>query len=52
MRRNASLVTAAGTVVASLGALSLRPRTAAAADAPVAGEEKKIASERKQGNCL
>lgn len=52
MRNPVKFITAASTVAAMLGALSLAPQTVAAAETSVADAGKKIAFDRKKGNCL
>ncbi|MCW8829053.1 MAG: sulfur oxidation c-type cytochrome SoxX [Gammaproteobacteria bacterium] len=52
MRKTARLVTTASALATVLGALSLSPQLAIAADAQVVEEGKKIAFDRKKGNCL
>lgn len=52
MRLTARLITTAGALVTVLGALSLSPQLANAADQSVIDEGKKIAFDRKKGNCL
>jgi sulfur-oxidizing protein SoxX len=52
MRKTARLVTTASALATVLGALSLSPQLAIAADAQVIEEGKKIAFDRKKGNCL
>lgn len=52
MRKTARLVTTASALATVIGALSLSPQLAAAADAQVVEEGKKIAFDRKKGNCL
>lgn len=52
MRKTARLVTTASALATVLGALSLSPQLAVAADAQVVEEGKKIAFDRKKGNCL
>lgn len=51
MRKPAKLITAASTVAAMLGALTLSAPVLAA-DPAIVAEGKKIAEDRKQGNCL
>lgn len=52
MRKTARLVTTASALATVIGALSLSPQLAIAADAQVIEEGKKIAFDRKKGNCL
>jgi len=52
MRTPARLITTASALVAIVGALSLSPQPANAADASVIAEGKKLAFDRKKGNCL
>ena len=52
MRNPAKIISSAASVVAILGTLAMVPVTAAAADAAVIEEGKKIAFDRKKGNCL
>lgn len=52
MRKTARLVTTASALATIIGALSLSPQLAVAADAQVVEEGKKIAFDRKKGNCL
>lgn len=52
MRKPAKLITTASALVAVLGALSLSPQLAIAADAQVIEQGKQIAFDRKKGNCL
>jgi sulfur-oxidizing protein SoxX len=52
MRKTARLVTTASALATIIGALSLSPQLAVAADAQVLEEGKKIAFDRKKGNCL
>ncbi len=52
MRLTARLITTAGALATVLGALSLSPQLANAADQSVIDEGKKIAFDRKKGNCL
>ncbi|HEY9148652.1 MAG TPA: sulfur oxidation c-type cytochrome SoxX [Gammaproteobacteria bacterium] len=52
MRKTARLVTTASALATVIGALSLSPQLAIAADASVIEEGKKIAFDRKKGNCL
>lgn len=52
MRKTARLVTTASALATVIGALSLSPQLAIAADAQVVEEGKKIAFDRKKGNCL
>lgn len=52
MRKTARLVTTASALATIVGALSLSPQLAVAADAEVIEQGKKIAFDRKKGNCL
>lgn len=52
MRKTARLVTTASALATIIGAMSLPPQLAFAADAQVIEEGKKIAFDRKKGNCL
>lgn len=52
MRKTARLVTTASALATVIGALSLSPQLVIAADAQVVEEGKKIAFDRKKGNCL
>ena len=52
MRKSAKLITTASALATILGALSLSPQLAIAADAQVIEEGKQIAFDRKKGNCL
>jgi sulfur-oxidizing protein SoxX len=52
MRKTARLVTTASALATIVGALSLSPQLAVAADAEVIEEGKQIAFDRKKGNCL
>ncbi len=52
MRKPAKLITTASALAAVLGALSLSPQLAIAADAQVIEQGKQIAFDRKKGNCL
>jgi len=52
MRKTARLVTTASALATIIGALSLSPQLASAADASVVEQGKKIAFDRKKGNCL
>lgn len=52
MRKTARLVTTASALATVIGALSLSPQLAIAADAQVIEEGKKISFDRKKGNCL
>lgn len=51
MRKTAKLITAASSVALLLGAMTLAP-SVAVADAELAAEGKKIAENRKKGNCV
>ena len=52
MRKTAKLITTASALATILGALSLSPQLAIAADADVVEQGKQIAFDRKKGNCL
>lgn len=52
MRNPAKLVSTAASVIAVLGSLALTPVVATAAEAGVIEEGKKLAFDRKKGNCL
>jgi sulfur-oxidizing protein SoxX len=52
MRKAARFISTAGAMATIIGALSATPQLAAAADAQVMAEGKKIAFDRKKGNCL
>ncbi len=52
MRKPVKLITTASALAAVLGALSLSPQLAIAADAQVIEQGKQIAFDRKKGNCL
>jgi sulfur-oxidizing protein SoxX len=52
MRKTARLVTTASALAAVIGVLSLSPQLASAADESVVEQGKKIAFDRKKGNCL
>ncbi len=52
MRKTAQLITTASALVTIIGALSLSPQIAIAADAQVIEQGKQIAFDRKKGNCL
>lgn len=52
MRKPAKLITTASALAAVLGALSLSPQLAIAADTQVIEQGKQIAFDRKKGNCL
>ncbi len=52
MRKTAQLITTASALATILGVLSLSPQLAIAADAKVIEEGKRIAFDRKKGNCL
>ena len=52
MRNPAKLVSTAASVIAVLGTLALAPVVATAADESVIAEGKKLAFDRKKGNCL
>jgi sulfur-oxidizing protein SoxX len=52
MRKTAQLLTTASALATIIGALSLSPQLAIAADAEVIEQGKKVAFDRKKGNCL
>ena len=52
MRNAAKMISSAASVVAILGSLAMAPTIASAADAAVIEEGKKIAFDRRLGNCL
>jgi sulfur-oxidizing protein SoxX len=52
MRKTAKLITTASALATVLGALSLSPQLAIAADADVIKQGKQLAFDRKKGNCL
>jgi sulfur-oxidizing protein SoxX len=52
MRKTARFITTVSVLATMLGTLSLTPQMAAAADAKVIEEGKKLAFDRKKGNCL
>ena len=52
MRKTAQLITTASALATIIGALSLSPQLVIAADAQVIEQGKKIAFDRKKGNCL
>lgn len=52
MRKTAKFLTTASTTAMLLGALTFAPTVAMAADAELAAEGKKIAEDRKKGNCF
>ncbi len=52
MRKTARLVTTASALATVIGVLSLSPQLASAADASVVEQGKKLAFDRKKGNCL
>jgi sulfur-oxidizing protein SoxX len=52
MRKTARVVTTASAIATILGALAMAPQAAIAADDAVIAEGKKIAFDRKKGNCL
>lgn len=52
MRKTARFISTAGVLASMLGALSVAPQLAVAADAQVLEDGKKIAFDRKLGNCL
>ena len=52
MRKTAKFLTTASAVVMLIGAAALAPTTAMAIDGDLAAEGKKIAEDRKKGNCF
>ena len=52
MRKPAKILTTASAIAMLLGAVALTPTTAMAVDAELAAEGKKIAENRKKGNCF
>lgn len=52
MRNTVTILSTAASVITLLGSLALVPSVASAADASVVAEGKKLAFERKKGNCL
>jgi sulfur-oxidizing protein SoxX len=52
MRKTARFISTAGVLTTMLGALSVTPQLAVAADAQVIEQGKMIAFDRKKGNCL
>lgn len=52
MRKAAKFIAAASAVATMVGALAATPQIAVAADQTVVAEGKKIAFNRKKGNCL
>ncbi|HEB55364.1 MAG TPA: sulfur oxidation c-type cytochrome SoxX [Gammaproteobacteria bacterium] len=52
MRKTAKLVIAASTVAMLLGTITLVPKVAVADEASLAAQGKKIAENRKKGNCF
>ncbi len=52
MRKTARFISTASVMATMLGALSIAPQLAVAADAQVIEQGKKIAFDRKKGNCL
>lgn len=52
MRKTAKLLTTASALATVLGALSLSPQLALAADDSVTEQGKQVAFDRKKGNCL
>jgi sulfur-oxidizing protein SoxX len=52
MRKTARFISTAGALATLLGALSVAPQLAVAADAEVIEQGKKLAFDRKKGNCL
>ena len=52
MRKTARFISTASVLATMLGALSVAPQLAVAADAQVIEQGKKLAFDRKKGNCL
>jgi len=52
MRKPAKILTTASAIAMLLGPVALTPTTAMAVDAELAAEGKKIAENRKKGNCF
>ena len=52
MRKTARFISTAGAMATLLGALSVTPQLAVAADAEVIEQCKQLAFDRKKGNCL
>jgi sulfur-oxidizing protein SoxX len=52
MRKTARFISTAGVLATMLGALSVSPQLAVAADGQVIEQGKTIAFDRKKGNCL
>ena len=52
MRKTAKFLTTASALVMLIGAVALAPTTAMAVDEGLAAEGKKIAENRKKGNCF
>lgn len=52
MRKTARFISTAGVLATMLGAMAATPQLAVAADAQVIEQGKKIAFDRKKGNCL
>ncbi len=52
MRKTARFISTASVLATMLGALSVAPQLAVAADAQVIEDGKKLAFDRKKGNCL
>ena len=52
MRKTVRFISTASVLATMLGALSIAPQMAVAADAQVIEQGKKIAFDRKKGNCL
>ncbi len=52
MRKTAKIITTASALATVLGALSLSPQLALAADDSVTEQGKQVAFDRKKGNCL
>ena len=52
MRKTARFISTASVLATMLGALSAAPQLAVAADAQVLEQGKKLAFDRKKGNCL
>lgn len=52
MRKTAKMIATAGAVAVLLGSFTMAPQIASAADASSAAKGKKIAENRKKGNCF
>lgn len=52
MRKSATMITAASAVAVLIGSMTLLPTTSALADDDLVKEGKKIAEDRKKGNCF